>query len=400
MRLSTAVLVVSTFAVVLPAVSGASVDADPMAVSTPAPPCSTAAATAPVLSNVATTFSSGPLEPFGVATSSKSHSALVADASGAIYVYSLRSSTPTITKVDSFRVSESDGIPPQPGVSPLGLALTPDGRYLIAASGSGAVVFNVAHLREKHSGWASWVAGTLRSHGNGAIEAALSPGGSFAFVTLEGSDELAVFNLKRALGAGFRRSDLVGYVPLGVAPVGMAVSPSGRYLYVTSEARRASQREGTLTTIDLRRAEQRPAHAIMSIVSAGCSPVRVAATRSSVFVTARGSDALVEFDATRLVRDPGSALEDVVRVGEAPVGLALVHHNRTIVVSDSDRFATPGSGANLAVVVSAAGRMELDGYLPAGSFPRDMAATADGRTVLVSNFGSGQVEAVAVGGLP
>ncbi len=375
--------------------------ADPMAETLPALGCSTMVATAPVVSGAKITFLTGPLEPFGVATSSDSKSAFVADASGAIYVYSLRSATPTVERVDSFRVTETDGIPPQSGVSPLGLALTPNGRYLIAASGSGAVVFNAAHLEAKHSGWASWSLGTLRSHGQGAIEAAVSPSGAFVFVTLEDSNKLAIFDLRRALGDRFRRSGLVGYVPLGEAPVGMAVSPNGRYLYVTSESGTTSWRDGTLTTIDLARAEHSPTHAIISTVSAGCSPARVAATSSSVFVTARGSDALLEFSARRLVSHPESALDGVVQVGEAPVGLALVDHNKTIVVSDSDRFATPGTGANLAIVsVSANDRMMIDGYLASGSFPRDMEATPNGRTLFVSNFGSGQVEAVDVGSLP
>ena len=47
---------------------------------------------------------------------------------------------------------------------------------------------------------------------------------------------MAVFNLKKAESNGFGSSDLVGYVPLGVAPVGIAISPNGRYLYATSEA--------------------------------------------------------------------------------------------------------------------------------------------------------------------
>jgi DNA-binding beta-propeller fold protein YncE len=99
--------------------------------------CSTAIASAPTLDTVQTFYSSGPIEPFGVAISPDSRTAFVADASGAIYAYSLGSGAPTVENVDSFRVTSTDGIPPQPGVSPLGLASTPNGKYLIAADNNG-----------------------------------------------------------------------------------------------------------------------------------------------------------------------------------------------------------------------------------------------------------------------
>jgi DNA-binding beta-propeller fold protein YncE len=118
-------------------------------------------------------------------------------------------------------------------------------------------------------------------------------------------------------------------------------------------------------------------------------------------VTARGSDSVLEFDAAELVTRPASALTHEVRVGEAPVGLALVHHQGTLVVSDSDRFAVAGHGPNLAVVqVAPGGSLSLSGYVLSGSFPRDMATSPDGSTLVVSNYGSGQVEAVDTARLP
>src|SRR5438128_8154300 len=89
----------------------------------------------------------------------------------------------------------------------------------------------------------------------------------------------------------FRTSGFAGDVPAGVAPVGLAVSPNGDWLYSTSElrsmseARRAEHQgslslrlaggQGTLAVIGVPKAETDPAHAIVSTVTAGCSPVRV-----------------------------------------------------------------------------------------------------------------------------
>jgi DNA-binding beta-propeller fold protein YncE len=383
---------------------GASASATPSLVSTTVAGCSTTVAAAPDLSKVGITYLSGPIVPFGVAMSTNSKFAFVADSAGALFVYRLSSSPPTLEKADLFYSPGGhsyQAVLPALDLSPIGLAITPNSRYLVAAEGSGAAVFDVANLEKSHSRPSSWLVGKFRTNGEGAIEAAVAPSGAYVFVTMEDSNELAVLRLASALREGFRRADLVGMVPLGVAPVGMAIAPNGHYLYVTSEANSSTGTEGTLTTINLAEAERAPSHAIISTVPAGCSPVRVVATSKSVFVTARGSDALLEFNATDLVDHPASAFESDVLVGEAPVGLALVNHDRTIVISDSDRFATPGAGADLAIVsVHTNGQMLLDGYIGSGSFPRDMAASPNGKWLLVSNYGSSQVEAIDLSLLP
>jgi hypothetical protein len=88
-----------------------------------------------------------------------------------------------------------------------------------------------------------------------------------------------------------------------------------------------------------------------------------------------------------------------VRVGEAPVGLAAVRGGSMLVVADSNRFGVRGAGADLDVVSVAAalsGGPAVVGHVRAGLFPRDMTVAPDG-TLLVSNFSSGQLEAVALG---
>jgi hypothetical protein len=73
------------------------------------------------------------------------------------------------------------------------------------------------------------------------------------------------------------------------------------------------------------------------------------------------------------------------------------------VVADSNRFGVGSAVASLAVVdvpAALAGKPALLGYLPAGRFPREMALESGGKVLLVTNFGSGQLEAVDVAGLP
>ncbi len=354
--------------------------------------------------HVETHFAPGLLAPFGVAFGPDGKHAFVdslinpsappsrltpmRDASG-ITEYSISPSGLVSERVGSF-----------PDKSLVGMAVSPNGRDLVGAGGSGASVFSVSRIEQPNSAPSSWLLGSFSSRGQGAIEAAASPDGDYVFVSLEDSDQLAVFNLKKAERSGFGSSDLVGYVPMGVAPVGMAVSPNGRYLYATSEASTETGNEGTLTTIDMRRAEEQPSHSVVSTVWAGCSPVRVVATRSSVYVTARESDQLLEFSASHLASHPATALIGHAQVGEAPVGVALVNHDKTVVIADSDRFNANGVSSNLAIVSLEKKSLQLVGYVAAGDFPRDMAVSPDGTTVLLSDYGSGDVEEVDVATLP
>ena len=360
-------------------------------------PCSTSVAQTSTLANVATHFVSGLQSPFGVAFAPGTHHVIIdALPSG--------SASNGPSALDEYLTTSSGLLRVRSGSVAadmlVGLAVSPNGRDLVAASGSGAAVLSLARMEQPHTPPSSWLRGTLGSDGQNAIEAVVSPDDSTAFVTLEGSHKMGVFSLKRAERAGFGPSDIVGYVPLGQLPVGMAVSPNGHYLYVTSERASATDRNGTLTTIDLRRAEQDPAHSIISTVWAGCGPVRVVAAGTSVYVTARESDQVLQFSASGLASHPTTALTAHVGVGSAPVGLALVDHDRLLVIADSNRFGL-GATSNLAVVsTDGAASLSLLGYVKAGGFPRDMAVSGDGKDLVVSNYGSGQVEDVVVATLP
>ena len=139
-----------------------------------------------------------------------------------------------------------------------GEAISPDGKYLLAASGSGAYVISV-HAAEE--GEDSAVLGKLTSPagGNaGAVEIAFSPNSRFAFVTLQNSNEMAVFDLTKSADHGFGQSGLVGMVPLANGPVGVALSHDGHYLYVASENGQTHPVEGTLSVVSLATGRERP----------------------------------------------------------------------------------------------------------------------------------------------
>jgi DNA-binding beta-propeller fold protein YncE len=373
------------------------------------PGCSTVTSSAPDLTGVPTATEVVSGNPFGVVVPPGGGWAFVA-MSGKVGVFRTGGAgLPSLTRLVS-----------TPGTV-LGETLTPDGHYLLAAEADGAVVISVSRAE---SGARGAVLGVLSSGEPmvGAIEVAVSPDGRFAFVSLEYSSSIAVFNLRKALAGGFGKAGFVGMVSVGTAPVGLDMSPDGQWLYATSEAAgqqagspaatspasttspRSSGAQGTLTVISIARAETDPAASVVAAAYAGCSPVRVitSADGSVVWVTARESDRLLGFSAARLRSDPAHSLVASVVVGEEPVGLVLANDGERMVVADSNRFGE-GATSSLAVVnvtAALAGRPAVLGYLPTGLFPREMALEPGGRTLLVTDYISDQLESVSVAALP
>jgi serine/threonine protein kinase len=290
-----------------------------------------------------------------------------------------------------------------PGAN-LGEAFTKDGKYVLLAHGDGAQVLSVPDAEAGNVA----VVGTLHSpHGRGAVQVTVSPDGNFAFVTLQKSGGMAVFNLQQALASNFAQPSFVGIVPTGEEPVGIGISgdPAHKWLYVTSMRKlgAADPSEGFVSVVNLRKAEVNPAKAVVSKVTAGCSPVRVMTSKDGtvVWVTARESDALLGFSAVKMRKDAKHSLIARVDVGEGPIGQTFVKHDTRIVVADSNLKSLPNVTPNVAVVSVAqalAHKPALLGVVKSGVLPRQFYAI--GKRLLVTNFGSGQLQAVKIADLP
>src|SRR5262245_13254080 len=121
----------------------------------------------------------------------------------------------------------------------LGLVLTRDGRYLLAAvrpkgartSPAGVQFIDV---RKALAGEPGAILGTV-PNSSSAIEVGLSNDGRFVFVANESQDTVSVIDFEKALASGQSASAIVGTIPVDIAPVGLAFSGDGRYLYVTNE---------------------------------------------------------------------------------------------------------------------------------------------------------------------
>ncbi len=344
------------------------------------PGCSKAIARAPLTTAASETVGSGG-GPYGAAESRDGQYTFVTVGNGVDVFRNGSTLAPTLVRTI-----------PVVGVG-RGIVVTHDGRFLVAAAGSGAVVINVADAEQ---GGPNPVVGSLVSpSGHGAVEVSLSPHDDFAFVTLQSSSEMAVFKLRAALASGFSASDFVGYVPLGAQPAGIAAG--GEFLYVTSIA-------GRLSVVSMRKAETDPPSAVVEKVRAGCGPARavLSANGRVLWVTARESDALLAFSTPLLRTAPGHALIAKVMVGENPMGEELVDRGSLIVVADSNLDGLKSASANLAVVNTGdalAGRPALIGYVSTGLLPRQFALEPGG-ILLVTDQGSHQLQAMRTADLP
>ena len=344
--------------------------------------------------------------PFGVVATPDGRYAFVDLLQGRVLVYSTRgSSAPRLIRSI-----------PVPGEA-VGSSLTRDGRL------HGAPHPVLGTLRPP-------AAAHLRAAG--AIETASSADGRYVFVSLEDGQPggaIAVYRLGSTAAARFGASDYIGSITLGLAVVGSALSPDGKYLYVTSEVAgppvarslfkegqtlaqrvasgsqrpqspRSRQPDGSLSVIDVATAERDPAHAVLATAPAMQEPVRVAVSPGGrvVWVTARASDRLLAFSAAKLVSDPAHALLASVRVGAAPVGVAVSAGGKRVIVADSDRFNVRGAHGAVTVVETHAAlthRSAILATLPAGQFPREIAVEPGG-VALVTNFASDQVQTIDI----
>ena len=375
------------------------------------PGCQNVAPPEKNLTSVRTAEITVPAHPFGVVYAQKNDIAFVA----------LNTSL-GVLNTSAFIPSLIHEIPlPAPYVDTgTGIALTHDGRHVLVTAFSTALI--VVDVAKAATGSPDAVVGILNgtaAAGHSAIEVTISRDDKYAFVSQEdGSRQtgergtIEVFKLQRPAANGTVSGTYVGYLVLGDLVVGTALASDGHLLYATSETASENTTQGTLSIIDVAKLRTDPGEALISQVPAGCGPVRVIVSRDDqvVWVTARESNALLAFNASKLISNQSPALLASVQVGTSPVGLRFAGTNeRRILTANSNRFASldPALYGNattgLSVVdVDAAvrGEQAVLGQIPTGLFPRELAVSPDGKTILVSDYGSSMIQAIDVSTLP
>jgi DNA-binding beta-propeller fold protein YncE len=290
----------------------------------------------------------------------------------------------------------------------LGATLTHDGKWLLVTSNDRTAAFDVAALEQ---GDEHPLLGEFRNGaGAGAVYAATSMDDKLLFVSDERARGISVFDLARARRDGFRHVDPIGRIPTSIAPVGLAVTPDGRWLFATSQvgpagpgmpstcpAEDGSGRmhpQGLLLLVDIAKAADDPAHAVKAARPAGCNPVRVAVAASGkeLWVTARGDGKLLRSAIGDWLDDDRHAGFGGYPIGTSPVGVAIRPDGKQVWATLSHRFEKGDEGQ---VIGLAFGNGEGDIKrlsAPAPGFPRELVFLPDGRTLVVTLFDGKQVK--------
>lgn len=294
------------------------------------------------------------------------------------------------------------------GVS-YGESLSHDGKVLAVVGAGEVAVLDVGGLEHQA---VSPILGTFHDGGSsGAIYAAISPDDRLLMVSDEDANRISVFDLAKARSDGFASPKPMGRIPMAVAPVGLAFSSDGKWLYATSEKaprrslaatcepEQSSGRmhpEGVLFRIDVGLAAKDPRDAVVAAFPAGCNPVRVAVSRSGsqVWVTARGSDALLRFQTADLLARSHGVGYAKFAIGTSPVGLAVRPDGSQVWVTLSHRWGKKGMGQLAGMAFEANVSSVKLTSAPAAGFPREVAFLHDGHTLVATLFAAQRVEFV------
>jgi DNA-binding beta-propeller fold protein YncE len=296
-------------------------------------------------------------------------------------------------------------------IQPAGLALTHDGKLVIAPGVDGVAFVDTARLA---SGIGNPVLGSLDDGGRGAIQAAVTADDQFLFVSDERSNTITVIDLAKARATGFKPDSIIGKIPTGTQPVGMKISPDQRFLYgaievakegstgvsTCAEVARGGQAsaipEGVLMVVDVAKAKTSPETSVIANLPSGCRPVRVVLSKdgSRAYVAARGSNEIVGFDTAAARSNPRTARLGSVKLPTPAIGLALTSDESTLIAAN---------GQTLTLIDPAKihlGSASIKGTIPSSGPGRELFITQDNTTLLLTNNAASLLEIFDLTRLP
>ena len=201
--------------------------------------------------------------------------------------------------------------------------------------------------------------------GLGAFSPAITPDGSFVYVSNGLSDYVSVIQTSD--------NTVVDAVTVGNNPRGMAVTPDGAFVYVTNFFDDIISVIDTFTNT-----------VVDPPISVGEGPIDVAITPNGAFAYVVNCDS----DDVSVIRTSDNTVVATVAVGLGPLNLAITPDGAYVYVSNYDDDTVSVIATSTNTVVGAP--------IPVGDMPRGVAITPDGAYAYVANRWSHDVSVIDI----
>ena len=194
---------------------------------------------------------------------------------------------------------------------------------------------------------------------NGPEDVAITPDGRFAYVTTEQS-EGSVFAINTSTNA------VAGTVRVGRCPKGIAVTPNGQLAYV---ANGCSENVSVIET---------STNTVIATIPVGAEPYGTAITPDGQFVYVANQNS----STVSVIRTSTNSVVATVPIEESHIG----GHPRDIAITPDGKFAYATSDLGVFVIETATNTVLT--AVPVGFLPEGVAATPNGQFAYVANFGT------------
>ena len=248
------------------------------------------------------------------------------------FVYVTNASSNTVSVIDH-ATNTAVGSPILVGAQPIGIAVTPNGgfAYVANANSNTVSVINTA---------TDTVVGSPILVGARSIGIAITPNGSFAYVTNQLGNTVSVINTATNTVVG-------SPIPVQTEPTGIVVTPDGRYTYLTNYT------SGSVSVINTATNTQ-----VGSPITVGVQPNGIAITPDGKFVYVRntGSNTVSVIDTTT-----NAVITSIPVPTTPPTG--------SIAITPDGRFAYATSSTNTVTVINTATNTVVGSPIPVGAGP-------------------------------
>ena len=196
------------------------------------------------------------------------------------------------------------------------------------------------------------------------VGAAITPDGKRVYITNNGSDSVSIIDTAT--------NTVVKSIPVGVNPHGVAVTPDGKRVYVATN-------NGGVWVIDT------STNTVVASISGGDLPVGVAITPDGkrAYVTNMGGNDVSVIDTAT-----NTAVVQSIPVGINPNSVTVTPDGKRVYVANSTNVVN----GNVSVIDTTT-NMVVE-TIPAGLLPRGLAVTPDGKRVYVVNLNSFDVSVI------